>query len=67
MDGVCWQPKPGLGFLPDCYLGDVCTREREPGRGLPGSLASRDISHDIALVKGDIRITALDAWNASPL
>lgn len=49
VDGVCWQLKPGLEFLPNCYHGDVCTREREPGRDLPRPLDSRNVSNKLAL------------------
>lgn len=40
VDGVCWQLKPCLELLPNHYHGDVCTREREPGRDLPRPLNS---------------------------
>lgn len=52
VDGVCWQLKLDLEFLPNRYHGDVCTREREPGRDVPRPLNSRNISNKLALEEG---------------
>lgn len=40
----------GLESLPSCYHGEVCTREREPGRGSARSLSTGNTNKDIALI-----------------